>query len=164
MGKKRFDIYIAGAMGGRTVGAVLSERKEAAMYCREFGLTFYDPAADENLDRCDPGALISTTYTLALMEKYVKKDDKNLDLCRYLVNLTGDSRSDGSSWEMGRAYYRNHTPIILVAPLRAEGQLMQFSNLKAMYIARTIKEAIRQVKILKENNICLTSRRKIVRP
>lgn len=145
------DVYIGGAMGGRLVSEVLAERMAAKTLLREAGLSYYDPAEDEGLQAMPIHSRISLNYTLAKMEQFVKKDDFNVDHSRIFLNLTGDMKSDGTSWEMGRAFYLNRSPIIMVSPLRAEKQLIQFSNIKALYLARTVAEAVNQCQIVKRN-------------
>jgi len=147
---KAYDVYLGGAMGGRLVSDVLAERAEAAMYCRSAGLTYYDPAEDEGLNFMEPTSLIPTNYNLAQMDQFVRKDDEAIDQARMFVNLTGDRVSDGTGWEMGRAYYQNRSKVILVAPQRYSLTLVGFSNIKAFYVARSIREAINQCFLLKK--------------
>jgi len=134
----RYDVYIAGAMHGRMGFEVLDERDLAKYYCRLFGLTYYDPAEDEKIDRFK---IVDANPNLELMRHYVEKDERNLDKCRGMLVLTGDKSTSGTAWEMARMYYKNCRPIVAVAPRIAKGQLTNFTAVK-IYAYETIREAV----------------------
>lgn len=134
-------VYLAGAMGSRIIKDVLTERHEAVSACKKVGLDWYDPAESEGLEKLDVTRDIPINYDRKTMERFVRKDEKALDRCSVLLHLTADRLSDGSSWEMARAYYWLHIPIVLVSPLRASGKLMSFSSIKADAIFAIVEEA-----------------------
>lgn len=144
--KKSYDVYLAGAMHGRTVGDVLDERDLAQRLCRLYGLTFYDPAYDEGLDKLPRNFVIDMRPNINRMKWYVKKDDTNLDRCKTLLVLTGDTSSSGTGWEMGRAYYKLRIPIFAVAPKMHHGYLVNFTTVKATVLAETTEKAISLIK------------------
>lgn len=139
MSKMKWDVYLAGAMHGRLGIDVLREREIAARICRDIGLTYYDPAADEDVD---PQEIIDAKPDLKQMAWYVRKDDRHIDQCRTLLLLTGDTASSGSLWECGRMIYRNHRPIVVVAPKMAAGQLANFTTIKATFLCSTYAEGL----------------------
>ncbi len=140
--KFKFDIYLAGAMHGRRVCDVLTERQVAKDYCDAYKLSYYDPAGDEGLDKLPPESLITSAPTREVMEHYVKKDDANLDRCRVLLVLTGDINSSGTAWEMARHYYKNKRPIFLVSPMHYIEQIVNFTSIKATFIHSSIPVAV----------------------
>lgn len=142
MTKLTYDVYIAGAMHGRTVGEVLDERASAKALCEVYGLTYYDPAADEGLDQLSRSHVIDLTPDLERMEFYVQKDDSHVDLCRMMLVLTGDISTSGTAWEMGRMHYRNRRSIVIVAPKMFKRKLVNFTTVKADWIRPTQEEAI----------------------
>ena len=105
-------------------------------------MSYYDPAADEGLDKLNKNAIIDSKPNLKLMRHYVKKDDSHLDRCYYLLVLTGDISSSGTAWEMGRHSYKNRRPIILVSPKQYMGSLVNFTTVKATKIYPSIFEAV----------------------
>jgi len=143
--KIKYDLYIAGAMHGRPVNLVQQERAIATYFCRLSGLSYYDPAADEGLHLLAPHDTIDLVPNVRLMKHYVRKDDANLDKCRYLLVLTGDLSTSGTSWEMARHHYRNHRPIVLVSPKRCAGDLVNFTNIKAPQFFVTIEDAVKWI-------------------
>lgn len=134
----RYDVYLAGQMHGRLGKDVLAERLAAKIVCKRLGLTYYDPAEDEVVP---PNEIIDTVPNRRLMRWYVDKDDKHIDQCRSLIILTGDKSSSGTLWEAGRMYYKNHRPIVAVAPLMCDGLLANFTTIKASKLCRTHTQA-----------------------
>ncbi len=134
-------VYLAGAMGSRPIKDVLSERAAAKAACIENGLSYYDPADSEGLESENPNTDIPINYDVLTMAHFVSKDESALDTCDVLLHLTGDRFSDGSSWEMARAYYKLKIPIVLVSPERFQKRLMGFTNIKANAIFPTVEEA-----------------------
>lgn len=135
-------VYLSGKMGGLIVGDVLSSRAEAKYHCDRFGLGYYDPADSEGLERLDPAAKIDLSIDYVTMSGFVRKDETNLDKCTVCLVLTGDTPSDGTWWEMARAYYYLKIPIVMVAPKRLHETLMGFSNVKLNYFFETTEAAI----------------------
>ncbi len=140
--KFKYDVYLAGAMHGRRVCDVLTERQVAKDYCDYYKLSYYDPAGDEGLEKLNPESLITSCPTVEVMRHYVAKDDANLDRCRVLLVLTGDINSSGTAWEMARQYYKNKRPIFLVSKLHLEGQIVNFTSIKAGNIHSSIPIAV----------------------
>ncbi len=138
-----YDVYIAGAMHGREVGTVLAERRRASEYLKQYELSFYDPAADEGLEGLEDTTIIDAKPNEQLMRHYVKKDDRHVDQSRYLLVLTGDLSTSGTAWEMGRHFYRNGRPIVLVSPKRFNGRLVNFTSIKAYKICESLPEAVK---------------------
>lgn len=138
-------------MHGRLGQDVISERAQAVSLCKAFGLAVYDPASDENIKG---NRIIDSKPNKRLMAHYVQKDDKHVDKSRALLVLTGDRSSAGTSWEMGRMFYRNHRPIAIVAPRMYDGSLTNFTTIKATRIFATQKQAI---KWLRKRLKCHTS-------
>lgn len=149
-----YDIYIGGAMHGRMGRAVLAERQAAHKWCEYYHLSYYDPAQDEDIH---PDKIIDSRPNITCMQWYVDKDDAKLDQCRYLLVLTGDISSAGTGWEMGRMYYRNQCPIILVAPRMKSKELTNFTTIKATYITRTVDMAVKYIFDDIRRVKCLTS-------
>lgn len=138
-------VYLAGAMSSRVIQDVLTERFEAAAACNHAGLDWYDPAESEGLERLDPAHDIPINYDRKTMAAFVRKDEAALDKCDVLLNLTADRASDGTAWEMARAYYKLHIPIVLVSPARVAGKLTNFSSIKADAVFATVEEAARYI-------------------
>lgn len=138
----KYSVYIAGAMHNRYVGEVLAERDRAKRYCETYDLTYYDPAESEGLENLEGESLIDIAPSIELMEEYVLKDEHNLDKCRALLVLTGDTNSAGVLWECARAYYLLNIPIFLVAPKMSRLELVNFTTIKADFICASQEEAI----------------------
>lgn len=135
-------VYLSGKMGGLVVADVLASRGEAKYHCERFGLEYYDPADSEGLECLHPSSKIDLAVDHYTMGQYVEKDESNLDKCTVCLVLTGDTPSDGTWWEMARAYYHLKIPIVMVAPRRLHEQLMGFSNIKLQYFFDTTEAAI----------------------
>lgn len=135
----RYDVYLAGAMHMRLGKDVLSERANAKAICKSLRLTYYDPAEDEVIR---PNEVIDSKPNLRVMKWYVKKDDRHIDQCRVLLILTGDSASSGTLWEAGRMFYKNHRPIVAVAPRMCDKLLANFTTIKATKLRRSQKQAL----------------------
>lgn len=131
-------VYLAGKMGGRMGREVLEERGGAAYWCQVYGLNYVDPAAGENVD---PSKVVDLRMDYLTMKSFVAKDEYAIRHCQALLVLTGDTPSEGTGWEMGLAHFELHIPVVLVAPRRAAGELMGFSNIKADAIFATVEEA-----------------------
>ena len=125
----KYDVYLAGSMTGRPVGEVRLERAEACAVLSTMGLTWYDPAENEGLERLDPQSLISNAFDRDRMEAFVKKDLAAVAASRAVLHLTGDLASEGSNWEMAYAVWQRQIPVHLVAPLRVLGVKMSFTNI-----------------------------------
>jgi Domain of unknown function (DUF4406) len=149
-----FDVYIAGGMTGRRVGQVLLERATAKAMMKLAGLTWYDPAEDEGLEKFDDGHVITTAFNFFTMKSYASKDFKALTQCRSVLNLTGDIQSDGAGWEMAYAVWQRQIPVVMVAPKRHSGELMGFTNIMVDKICPTLPEAIKEISnaLLRERN------------
>lgn len=139
----RYDCYLAGAMHKRLGRDVLAERENAKIICKELGLKYYDPAEDELIK---PHLVIDAKPDIKRMKWYVQKDFKNLDKCKSVVVLTGDSSSSGTAWEMARMYFKHKRPIILVAPRMFDKQLTNFTTILATKVCATQLQALRWLK------------------
>lgn len=139
----RFDAYLAGAMHGRLGKDVLQERQNAKLLCKQLGVTYYDPAEDENIK---PHAIIDAKPNMRLMRHFVKKDFKNLDRCKSVLVLTGDKSSSGTAWEIARMHFKWRRPVVLIAPRMYDGELVNFSTVLATKICGTPKQAIRYLR------------------
>lgn len=139
----KFDLYIAGSMHGRLGKEVLAERSAAKLACKLQGLSYYDPAEDENIA---PNKIIDLKPNLRRMKWFVSKDDYHVDRSRILLVLTGDKSSSGTSWEMGRMFYRCRRPIVVVAPKMYHHLLTNFTTIKVTKICETVDEAVRYIK------------------
>jgi len=131
-------VYLAGAMGGRLGSEVLTERAHATQVLEENGVEVYDPAAGEGID---PALPVDLQMSYLQMKNFVAKDEFAIRNSHVLLVLTGDRSSEGTAWEMGLAHFELGIPVVLVAPKRASGQLMGFSNIKADAIFATVEEA-----------------------
>lgn len=118
---------------------VLRERFVATQLLEEAEIEVYDPAANENVD---PHKLVDLKMSYLQMKAFVAKDEFAIRNSHALLVLTGDRSSEGTAWEMGLAHFEVGIPVILVAPKRAAGDLMGFSNIKADAIFATIEEAV----------------------
>ena len=143
MNKLTYDVYLAGAMHKRLGRDVLTERENAKTICKQLGLRYYDPAEDELIK---PHLVIDAKPNIKRMKWYVQKDFKNLDRCKAIVVLTGDSSSSGTAWEMARMYFKHRRPIILVAPRMFDHQLTNFTTILATKICATQLAAFRHLK------------------
>jgi nucleoside 2-deoxyribosyltransferase len=140
---RTYDVYLAGAMTGRKISEVLKERYKAHGLLRKAGLTFYCPAADEELEGYKPSHIISTAYDKRKMDWFVKKDLAAVAASRSVLNLNGDRISDGAAWEMAFAVYHRQIPVYIVAPERSIGLKMGFTNILVDGIFTTQEEAIK---------------------
>lgn len=138
-----FDVYLSLAMHGRLGSDVLTQGENAVAICKKLGLTYYAPWSDEIIK---PNIIIDKKPNRKLMTSYVKKDDRHVDQCRTLLILTGDAASSGTLWEAGRMVYRNHRPIVAVAPRMCDGLLANFTTIKAAKLARSQKQALLWIK------------------
>ena len=134
-------VYLSGKMGGRTGHEVKAERAYAIELCLEHGLTPIDPGKNEHIQ--DTNEPISLQCTHTVMKSFVAKDNYAVDNSDVVLVLTGDTTSDGTWFEMGRAIYKCHIPVVMVAPKRAAGELVGFSNIMADAIFSTIEEAVK---------------------
>lgn len=141
--KIKWDCYLAGAMHKRLGRDVLAERENAKTICKQLGLTYYDPAEDELIK---PHLVIDAKPNIRLMRHYVIKDFKNLDACRSIVVLTGDSASSGTLWESARMFFIHKRPIILVAPRMYNRQLTNFTTVLATKVCETQLSALKYLK------------------
>jgi nucleoside 2-deoxyribosyltransferase len=141
MKKNKRRVYLAGSMAARPVWEVLLERLIARRECSFVGLASYDPAKNE-LEHLDRRCRISSSYNIKTMKNFVRKDEAALDRCQAVLVITGDRSSDGTSWEMARAYYHLNIPIVVVSDRRRKGKLMGFTNIKATKLVSTIKEGV----------------------
>lgn len=156
--KYKYDVYLACRMHFRQVGDVLLQTSIAKAFCKKYGLTYYCPGDDEGLATLARTSIIDPKPNLDDMTGYVNKDDANLDRCKFLLVLTGDTSSSGTAWEMGRMYYKNKRPIVIVAPKTYYGQLTNFTTIKASYIRPTIESAIWCIRSLIRGKVkCHTS-------
>lgn len=135
-------IYLCGGMGGRITKDVLNERKRASQLCRKHSLAAIDPGYSESPDWTQ--YRISDSLGRAKMGRYVAKDLKLIRRSDAVLVLTGDTPSDGS-WEE-KAYARFiGLPVACVAPARACGKLMGFTNV--LYPCfKTTEQAIKYLK------------------
>lgn len=131
-------VYLAGKMGGRLGRDVLAERERALTACKANDIYAIDPARNE---RIDPDKYVDLRMDYLTMKAFVAKDEYAIRCVDALLVLTGDTPSEGTGWEMGLAHFELHIPIIMVAPKRAAGDLMGFSNIKADAIFATVEEA-----------------------
>jgi nucleoside 2-deoxyribosyltransferase len=143
MKKLKWDCYLAGAMHKRLGRDVLTERENAKTICKQLGLKYYDPAEDELIK---PHMIIDSKPNIRRMRWYVAKDFKNIDKCKTIVVLTGDSSSSGTAWEMARMYFKHRRPVILVAPRMFDHQLTNFTTVLATKICATQFQALRYLK------------------
>lgn len=133
-------VYLAGKMAGRPGNEVIQERYLAKRLLGLSGVGFYDPAANEDIR--DDATPVDVRMEFDVMRNFVLKDENAIDHCDALLVLTGDTPSDGTLWECGRAFYHRRIPVILVAPKRFSGEYMGFSNIKASAIFATVEEAV----------------------
>jgi nucleoside 2-deoxyribosyltransferase len=141
----KYDCYLAGAMYKRLGRDVLTERENAKTICRQLGIKYYDPAEDELIK---PHLIIDAKPNLKRMRGFVRKDFKNLDKCKTVVALTGDTSSSGTMWEMARMHFKHKRPIILVAPRMFDHQLANFTTVLATKICATQLQAFRYLRRL----------------
>lgn len=131
-------VYLAGKMGGRLGRDVLFEREYAVSVCKKYGLIPVDPAEHEHID---PNAIVDLSMDYTTMKSFVSKDEYAIRACEALLILTGDTPSEGTGAEFGLAYRELNIPVVLVAPKRANGELMGFWNVHASAIFGTVDEA-----------------------
>jgi nucleoside 2-deoxyribosyltransferase len=144
--KCKFDVYLAGSMHGRLGREVLEERSAAKLQLKLCGLTWYDPAEDEEVP---PNKIIDLKPNLRRMKWFVSKDDYHVDRCKVLLVLTGDKSSSGTGWEMGRMFYHCKRPIVVVAPKMYHRLLTNFTTVKASKIFETVEQAAKYIRRIK---------------
>jgi len=142
----QYDVYIAGSMTGRLVGEVLAERRFVRGLLDVAGLTYYDPALGEGLERRNPQSTISNAFDQKRMNSFVKKDLGAVAESRAILNINGDMISDGACWEMAYAVFYRHTPVHIVAPKRYTKEKMGFTNILVDGIHKDLGKAIKAVK------------------
>lgn len=135
-------VYLSGKMGGLPVGEIIAKRMEARTICDRLGLEYFDPAQREGLYDMQTSKTIDMQTNRDTMIDFVYEDEAGLDGCTVCLVLTGDTPSDGSWWEMCKAYYRLNIPVVMVAPQRVRGEIMGFSNIKVANIFSTIEGAL----------------------
>ena len=141
--KLKYDVYLSVKMHGRLGREVIEQAQQAKDLCTKFGLKAYSPTEDENIN---PSRIIDKKPSKKLMKWYVNKDDRAVDRSKSLLLLTGDTSSAGTGWECGRMFYKNHRPIVVVAPRMYDGSLVNFTTIKADRIFATQKQAISYLK------------------
>ena len=134
-------VYLSGKMGGRTGHDVMVERRRAIELCLEHNLQPLDPGKNEHIQ--DTDELISLRVDYPTMKQFVAKDNYAVDHSDVVLVLTGDSTSDGTWYEIGRATYHCHIPVVMVAPKRVSGELVGFSNIMVDAMFSTIEEAVK---------------------
>jgi nucleoside 2-deoxyribosyltransferase len=133
-------------MGGRSPDQVKAERDQAADLFKKNGIMAVDPGAAENkLWRKGKRARIGLKFPKPIIEAFVKEDKWLIRRCDALLVMTGDTPSDGTWREMAYAE-KLEIPVIMVAPRRAHGELVGWSNVEVPYIVEDIKSAIRLIK------------------
>jgi hypothetical protein len=138
-----YDIYIAGSMTGRKIGQVLLERAETKALLSAYGLTYYDPAENEGLEKHeDMNDIISNAFDLPKMQEFVKKDLSAVANSRAVLNINGDLSSEGALWEMAFATYHRFISVHIVAPQRLSQAKMTFTNVLVTKIHETLQEAV----------------------
>ena len=142
----QWDVYLAGSMTGRTIAQVLTERSNARHWLDVAGLTYYDPAEDEDLDKLQYNTIISNAFNKKKMKSYVSKDFAAISECKTILNLTGDLPSEGSTWEMAYAVLYRRIPVHLIAPERRKGAKMTFTNILVDGLHKDLKSAIKAIK------------------
>jgi nucleoside 2-deoxyribosyltransferase len=139
----KYDVYLAGSMHGRLGKECLEERSKAKLACKVNGLTYYDPAEDEDVP---PNKIIDLKPNLRRMRWYVSKDDYNIDRCRAVLVLTGDISSSGTMWEMGRMYYKCNRPVYIISPKMYHHTLTNFTTVKATKIFENVEQACKWIR------------------
>lgn len=139
----QYDVYLSIAMHGRLGQDVIDQGQQAIVICEKLGLTYYAPWEDEKIT---PTRIIDLKPGMRRMRGYVKKDDAHVDKSKTLVILSGDKSSSGTLWEAGRMYYRNKRPVIVVSPRMVDGQLVNFTTVKAAKVTATPLAALKHVK------------------
>lgn len=134
-------IYLAGKMQGRMGWEVLQERAHATDVCESFDLEVSDPAATELID---PEKIVDINMNWMQMQAFVSKDEFAIRQCHCLLILTGDMPSEGTGLEFGLALQLG-IPVVLVSPLRADGQKMGFWSIKASAIFATVEDAVEYI-------------------
>ncbi len=141
-----FRIYLSGGMAGRPPDQVKAEREHATEMFKRAGMMAIDPgAAEKKLWKKGKKARIALKFPRPIIEAFVKEDLWLIRRCDALLVMTGDNPSDGTWWEM--AYAENiEIPIIMIAPRRANGELVGWSNIKVPHIVDDLPSAIRLIK------------------
>jgi nucleoside 2-deoxyribosyltransferase len=134
-------VYLSGKMSLRPGSEVLAERRRAVELCLEHNLTPLDPGKNENIR--DTNEVISISIDYPTMKAYVAKDIYAVDHCDVVLVLTGDTTSDGTWLEMGQAIFKNHIPVVMVAPRRCKGEIVGFATILCSAMFPTIEEAVK---------------------
>lgn len=149
-----FRVYLSGSMAGRSPDQVKAERDHASELFKKAGMMAVDPgAAEKKLWKKGKKARIALKFPRPIIDAFVKEDLWLIRRCDALLVMTGDTPSDGTWWEMAYAE-KIEIPIIMVAPRRAYGELVGWSNIKVKHIVDDLPSAIRLIKkhFLKEYN------------
>lgn len=139
-------IYLAGNLVGRDKQLVFLERQKAAQELAVAGLEVFDPVSLEDAGGTESS--FGTAIDILDMSKFVSAEKKALSQCGGVLVLTGDSPSDGTWLEIGYALYALHIPVVMVAPRRAEGSLVSWSNVEVNAVVPTVEQAAKVMALL----------------
>jgi len=141
-----YRLYLSGSMQGRIPEQVREERKLAVKELGHYGIFGVDPGAKEQkLWSNRKGSKISLAYPRKIIEAFVIQDLWLIRRCDALLVMTGDTPSDGTWWEMSYAKQIG-IPVVMIAPRRAAGKLMGWSNILADYVVADLHGAIKVIR------------------
>lgn len=138
-------IYLAGGFVGRSKKEVLKEHTRANKILKLAHISVFDPLS---LEKSFSGKIFKKDHPVRKIEQFVKKEKAAMHKCDALVVLTGDTPSDGAWHEMCYFLYKLERPVVLIAPLRYQGKLVNWSNVEATYV---VPDLILAIKVLKEH-------------
>jgi len=137
----KYDVYLGGAITGRSPLAVTVERTKAKELCKKYNVRYYDPAEHEFVGI---GKTVDVRPTRKRLKWYIPRDKKAVKESKFFLNITGDTLSSGTGWEMGWAKdYKRH--IVLVAPEMANGEITNFTTVLVDKICYTTEDAIKYI-------------------
>lgn len=132
-------VYLSGTLTGRNRKEVAAERARARRVLEKNGFIVFDPTS---IEENHLGCKFKSNHSLQVMASYIRHEKQVIRHCDAMLVLTGDRPSDGTWYEMAFAKYQCGIPVVLVAPRRAKGKLVSWSNLEASAIASSIGGAV----------------------
>lgn len=133
-------IYLAGTLTGRPRTEVLEERQIATTKLKAAGFEVFDPVSLE--DSTTREDVFEKPRSLQEMANFIASEKEALQQCDAVLVLTGDHASDGTWLEMGYALYSLQLPVVLISPLRSQGQVVSWSNVEATGVVASIDDAV----------------------
>jgi len=138
-----FTLYLGGSIRHKKAADVIKMFNENKKYIEDrfaevgIPIIILSPIRGKNCE--DDGVEWKAHYELP---EVIARDESDVRRSHMLLNLTGDTPSDGAWWEMGLAHYVCNIPVVMIAPLRKIGKVKSWSNYKATFLGSDSKEVV----------------------